>query len=749
MFSKPPSDSAEAFSLDSVMEKLKADADSLVARLEELGNQTDAEHAFLSFTLLQVITISKAGGTIEEHKHGTIPAQIETAAFHLYPQFGAASVVDPAAVQEIIDTIPSILRLNLMIAAGESFEEGQATNVVGPSKMYAVSVRGSAWPDQTKAEILGIQGHFDDWFENKIGLSPSRAVAILESMEKSFSDEMEKAQTDWLMESEGMPDPLEHSDEAWKFHEAKMQAFTEMLPRCMPLCRTDVQIEPVASEKEWSALIDLIGLTPEKRTEMTLPAEVSSRPLFVIGRDRAFFVDESTVLDALYEAFDAVVRQDQGFYSGYYTDHLSKWLEGETVGFLRRVFPPSAVYGNLVYPDPDRPGGEAELDGLILWGPFEILIEVKGKQFRLGGRLRKPSNLKTDLKNNIHSAFQQGSRALRFIDQEEAPEFKEKDTSRIAKIRKEVGTKRFIVSVSLHHLGPVATQLAVLQEVGLFSERKYPWAVCLADLDIVTNFAGSPDVLVHYMLRRIEMQESGKRIHGDELDLFGHYLDSRLHPSLYWERKADDGTEFDMIHIADGSVRFQQWKEVEMGFREESPEIGLHVPEEIREVLAELRKRDDDQTRFLAVTLLNFHPEDLDHLAAVLREQARVDFTPEHYSRISYKNDHDDTVVTTVAGKSPNPQEVRERVKIRSLIEKYRHRSTRAIGFGINRLDPQRPFDLALYYEFPWASDAKMETLLENDHQQVLPGAKLPSRNDPCPCGSGKKFKKCCLSRFR
>lgn len=25
---------------------------------------------------------------------------------------------------------------------------------------------------------------------------------------------------------------------------------------------------------------------------------------------------------------------------------------------------------------------------------------------------------------------------------------------------------------------------------------------------------------------------------------------------------------------------------------------------------------------------------------------------------------------------------------------------------------------------------------------------KKPGRNDPCPCGSGKKFKKCCESRM-
>ena len=24
----------------------------------------------------------------------------------------------------------------------------------------------------------------------------------------------------------------------------------------------------------------------------------------------------------------------------------------------------------------------------------------------------------------------------------------------------------------------------------------------------------------------------------------------------------------------------------------------------------------------------------------------------------------------------------------------------------------------------------------------------MPGRNEPCPCGSGKKFKKCCIEKF-
>jgi uncharacterized protein YecA (UPF0149 family) len=34
-----------------------------------------------------------------------------------------------------------------------------------------------------------------------------------------------------------------------------------------------------------------------------------------------------------------------------------------------------------------------------------------------------------------------------------------------------------------------------------------------------------------------------------------------------------------------------------------------------------------------------------------------------------------------------------------------------------------------------------------NNKSQGLKSAAKVGRNDPCPCGSGKKYKKCCLSK--
>jgi uncharacterized protein YecA (UPF0149 family) len=40
------------------------------------------------------------------------------------------------------------------------------------------------------------------------------------------------------------------------------------------------------------------------------------------------------------------------------------------------------------------------------------------------------------------------------------------------------------------------------------------------------------------------------------------------------------------------------------------------------------------------------------------------------------------------------------------------------------------------------------ETMLENTAPvEPIQAAAEPGRNDPCPCGSGKKFKKCCANK--
>jgi preprotein translocase subunit SecA len=51
--------------------------------------------------------------------------------------------------------------------------------------------------------------------------------------------------------------------------------------------------------------------------------------------------------------------------------------------------------------------------------------------------------------------------------------------------------------------------------------------------------------------------------------------------------------------------------------------------------------------------------------------------------------------------------------------------------------------------DYPWLekfTGSSLQSLDEIPHGPVT-AEKKPGRNDPCPCGSGKKYKKCCMQQ--
>jgi hypothetical protein len=86
------------------------------------------------------------------------------------------------------------------------------------------------------------------------------------------------------------------------------------------------------------------------------------------------------------------------------------------------------------------------------------------------------------------------------------------------------------MTVSLHHLSFVVTRLAALQPLGLFKDQQFPYAASIADLEVVAEFCPGPDVLLHYLDRRMALEKCSTEVHGDELSLFGAYLKMRLLP---------------------------------------------------------------------------------------------------------------------------------------------------------------------------------------------------------------------------
>jgi hypothetical protein len=469
-------------------------------------------------------------------------------------------------------------------------------------------------------------------------------------------------------------------------------------------------------DTEWDALERLCGMSVEAQRSMSSPVEVKARPWFFFPGRRLTLFDLSASYDALFAAFDKVAR-DTASLRDRYGHHVADWMERETERFLLRLFPPSSVFRTVDYPDPDSAGATAELDLAVVWGPFLMLIEDKGRQFRFESHEGDSARLRTDLQTNIAEGFWQARRVIRYLSSVETSRLVERHSGRVLEIQWRRMKRCFPVVVTLEHFAGLATQLAVSTEQRWFRQGTYPWAVSLADFDIITQFAGSPDVFLHYAQRRIQLQESGRHIEGDELDIFGLYLDSRLHPSQFWER-TDDAGDFDRMLLSGGSDRFDAWMRAQQDPTETAPEIGLRLPPRFQAIVRMMRSGNDDDARAIVVSLLDLSDEALHRLEHNIDQILSVQTPPGTMPRTTTE-DHGLVVVALANRGFPLPA-FRDFLFQRTACEKYRTRASRAVGLGFDPGQPTPGLIGAIWIEHPWVQDPRADrSLAEEDGRKL------------------------------
>lgn len=750
---------------DKLIEGIKSTYIESIASIQDLAQSVDASRLFVSvFTLMSFGPADR----VTEITHGDIPAKLELLAYHLFPFFGVSTEkkITPWHTQACTESLDKLFVSRIQERAfthlGRKGGLTPAEGIGESIRSHTEIVRGSAYPEQTSEEIVSIQGKFATWFEGALGLTPQQAVNlvwhIVKTEEKKLNSLIDKAKQNgksyeerWIEAKNKLLGERTAKDEEILrvFKDKKATSYfgfeaylDEIAPELLPVNYHDLELK--TSEKEWNALINMIGLTVENRKLMVDPIEVRQHPLFVLPDNRVLLGELSNALDALYDAFEKTVRKDQDFYDKRYQRAKASWLEEKVFKNLSRLFPSKHIFQNLHYPDPDKDdGATAELDMAVHWGPFLILIENKAKQFRMESQLGDVGRLRTDVKANVEDAFEQARRALRYVNKAAKPEFIEARTGRKLFLHKEDIRRIYLLTVSQHHLSGIANRLSMVEGLGLFQDKEYPLSICAADLDIISEFCPGSDVFLHYVEKRLEIQQSTIEILADEIDYFGAYLKTRLQPERLWER----GKKVDFVALSGFSEVFDDWMKYKRGEIERSPTIKLEVPDEINEILNELRKRDDAGAPWIAFALLSMSDHSLGAIAQMVREIRAAKLTPGMFRRVTHQEG--DTVISLIASLDLPPSMLRERTIFRTGLEKYRRKALRSIGIGIMVGDQSQPFYSAIWMEGPWEYDEAMEKALDHEPGFVpANGEKLPSRNAPCICGSGKKFKKCCLPKI-
>ncbi len=467
--------------------------------------------------------------------------------------------------------------------------------------------------------------------------------------------------------------------------------------------------------------------------------EVAARPLLPTGRGTMLLFSQYAIYEALYESPFFWMWDDEG-YRPTAAKHRGAFTEKFAARRLIEVFGRKHVHTNVnLYRRKDIVG---EIDVLVVYGDRAIILQAKSKKLTIAARKGNDNQLKADFAAAIQDSYDQGwscanellTGDCRLLDDK-------KEEIEVPPKVKEV----FLFTLVSEHYPALAFQAKQSLRCQATDVIRPPFVMDVFLLDTLTEMLSTPLRLLSYVKLRADV--ANKLMSGHELTVLGYHLQQNL-----W---LDEG--HDLVMLDDSIARDL---DAAMLVRRDS-HIGDDTPVGIltkmrgsryESLIKEIEVRADPATLELGFHLLSMNEEacrNIHRLLEIITKKARFDG---ELHDITLASSAPPCGVTFHCNPKLSP-EAMELLEIHCAKRKYQQHAARWFGVSVN---PSGQVQFGITLDFPWAASDEMDQFAAdmkpvNRARDVLPGyAREASRlklgrNDPCPCGSGRKYKKCCM----
>ncbi len=464
-------------------------------------------------------------------------------------------------------------------------------------------------------------------------------------------------------------------------------------------------------------------------------------PLIPLEGDKYALFHIYALAEALYESPFYWMGADKA-YASTAMRHRGLFAEEFSVECLVRVFGKDKVYSNIdIFETKDKKLGE--IDVLVLFGNRAIVLQAKSKRLTLEARKGNDGQIKDDFKKSIQDSYDQAYMCAGMLGD---PNYKLRDGDSnevaIPMPIKDV----YILCVVSDHYPALSFQARQFLQFRATPGISPPFVLDVFTLDAMTEMLESPLQLLSYIDRRTRYSE--KLVASHELTILSYHLKQNLwlseeHHMMMLED--DISTDLDLAMLAR------------------------------REGIPARRTPDGILTRFAATTLGRFVKEiearpdpgtiDLGFMLLTLGEKTVVEVS-KGIEELAKRAGADGTShnLTIGLGKgrtgftvhcNKDPIEIAgSSLQRHCHARKYTEHAQTWFGVCVKPDDTSLRFGLNL--DYPWERNDQMDALTKNMAKpgnlsallnQSAQGERKIGRNEPCPCGSGKKYKKCCLPR--
>ena len=467
---------------------------------------------------------------------------------------------------------------------------------------------------------------------------------------------------------------------------------------------------------------------------------VYSRPL-IENNEKFYCFSPQVLFRNTVNILEAWIQdKDDSYYQSTYQKKGAEYLENKTFEYLKNILPGAEVFRNLFYSITEngvkkRP----ETDGLILYDENLFIIEAKAGKFSKSAKRGGLKRMKEDVSKLIDAAYKQALRTKKYINDTPEPVFKYGDGS-IALVLKDKGKYKniYLLNVTLQNLAQLSTRLNSLKYFNLIQGKEWPWSVFVNDLRIISELIEFPSEFLHFLQRRIKVNDYPQFYTTDELDFLMVYF----REGLYFE----DGIlkALDRYIPSAYTEDLDKYYDYIAGRVESGRRPKLRISKAYKNLIIELESTGKPQFTKITTALLDCDGKTQKAILDYLNKAINTSKKENRNDDFSMYFDGRGLMFLVSTNTKPDPDNLDHYCRLKMYQKKFEEWILVTVCVdkkGIRFLD----FKI---YNKKWEYDPDMEIQLDKFKASKMErfkkaGLKI-GRNDPCPCGSGLKYKKCC-----
>lgn len=624
--------------------ELKRGIDAAIAELLDLLQRFDPLELIARYARHHLV-VATDKPIDDSRSESRVEYLISLATSQSYPM--EAAYPSPDEIQRCFDLVDSIFVSVSLYYGIQKTQPGRSletrTDLSAELQMNALHVRGDGYYHHMRKRFEDVIGLHDKFFLENFGFGIREFHRFIDSAEEQMNDRLQADQysnvrpLQELMTSIGRElgvsveeialgktDPANvakiRAKYADQIKEAKYK-FDRATPadvfRIVPACESDVKLLSAFSCC-FGENVDFLAKLPAFKGWPLNPTIFSTRPI-IKARGEYYIFHIQFLGRSAFRLFDELARAHDAHYrTRNYLRSRDKYVESESLALIAKALPGCSVYRNLHY---ESKTGEttvrAEVDGLIIFDDNCLIIEAKAHGLSEAARRGAPSFVE-DVALSIGESYYQATRLNRELELRGSVQLSDEAGQPVVRLVKSDFQKVFCISTTFEALPIVATKLPSVRQLGLIPGRDWPWSISLDDLRVVVEILDRPSLFLHYVIRRVRINDFPKVTAKDELD----YLMNYVYQGLFFE--TDPNYEkCDELLLGDHTRELTRYYQRLQGFGTSGKKPRPRLPGRVKQFLDLMERSRPRHFTTAAIALLEYDAKSRDELLIAIPTQLR------------------------------------------------------------------------------------------------------------------------------